>query len=141
MAEEIKENIVVTRIAHRVFSIRAAVLVAVIAAALLVPAAASAQSCAQAGNDPTASQYCTVAGVHAGGNDTSNDGAAGGEVQPVAEVSPAADAAVVPIEATSESGSLPFTGLDVGILALVAVALAGTGLLLRRLTALGDSRS
>lgn len=129
-----------TRIAHKGFTIRAAVLVAVIAAALLVPAAASAQSCAQAGNDPTASQYCSVAGVHAGGNN-SNNGPETAETKPVAAVSPVAEAAVTPVEATSASGSLPFTGLDVGILALVAVALAGTGLLLRRLTAFGDPRS
>jgi hypothetical protein len=132
---EIKENKAVTGFAKRILTIRAAALVAVVAAALLVPAAASAQSCAQSGNDPTASQYCSVAGVHAGGNSSSPS-----STEPVAEVEPVAAAAVSGVETTSGS-SLPFTGLDLGVLAVVAAALAGTGLLLRRLTAVGDPRS
>jgi hypothetical protein len=35
---------------------------------------------------------------------------------------------------SSSSGSLPFTGLDVGLIALAGVALVGTGLLVRRAT-------
>lgn len=36
---------------------------------------------------------------------------------------------------SSSSGSLPFTGFDVGVLALVALLLGATGLALRRLSA------
>jgi hypothetical protein len=35
-------------------------------------------------------------------------------------------------DTTSESGTLPFTGLDVGLIALVGVGLVGTGLVIRR---------
>lgn len=35
---------------------------------------------------------------------------------------------------SSSSGSLPFTGLDVGLIALAGVALAGTGLVVRRVS-------
>jgi hypothetical protein len=116
---------------------------AVLAAALVVPAQAMAQqSCSNAGSDPTASQYCSVSGVtnHGNGNHGKN-GVQGvtdeGATTPVADVTPVATTAVE----SSSSGSLPFTGLDVGILALVAVGLTGTGLLLRRLTAHGVGRS
>lgn len=33
---------------------------------------------------------------------------------------------------TSDSGTLPFTGLDVGLIALVGIGLVGTGLVIRR---------
>ena len=36
------------------------------------------------------------------------------------------------VQATSNSGSLPFTGLDIGLLALGGVALVGVGVGLRR---------
>lgn len=45
-----------------------------------------------------------------------------------------AHAAVPTPAVTSPSGSLPFTGLDVGIVAALAVALAGLGFGLRRIT-------
>jgi hypothetical protein len=137
MAEKMKEKEIVTRPAQKMFTIRAAALVAVIAAALLVPAAASAQSCATTGGDPSASQYCSVAGVNTSGGNANNSPTS--ETRPVVAESPAPTVAAV--ESPAESGSLPFTGLDVGILALVAAALAGTGLLLRRLTAFGEPRS
>ena len=37
------------------------------------------------------------------------------------------------------SGSLPFTGLDVGIVVLMGIALVGTGLVLRRSTGRSDA--
>jgi hypothetical protein len=37
-------------------------------------------------------------------------------------------------EATSDSGTLPFTGLNLGLVAVVAVALVGAGFGLRRQT-------
>ena len=36
------------------------------------------------------------------------------------------------VQAASDNGSLPFTGLDIGLLALGGVALAGVGIGLRR---------
>ncbi len=116
---------------------------AVLAAALVVPAQAMAQRhCTHASSDPTQSQYCSVSGVTNQGNGNhGKNGVQGvsdeGTTTPVADVTPAATTAVE----SSSSGSLPFTGLDVGILAIVAVALTGTGLLLRRLTAHGVTRS
>ncbi|MGH2982308.1 MAG: hypothetical protein ACRDKV_09745 [Solirubrobacterales bacterium] len=57
-------------------------------------------------------------------------GAGGGPGQPAERVA-------VPVE---EAGpSLPFTGLDVAALAVVALALAGTGVVLRRLATMGDA--
>ena len=83
----------------------------------------------------------STAGVGGTGLSTRSYGVQGvsdeGTTTPVADVTPAATTAVE----SSSSGSLPFTGLDVGILAIVAVALTGTGLLLRRLTAHGVTRS
>jgi hypothetical protein len=38
-----------------------------------------------------------------------------------------------------ESGNLPFTGLDIGIVALMGIALLGTGFMLRRGTNRGDT--
>ncbi len=122
-------------------SLRGMLAMAVLGAALVVPAQASAQSCANAGGDPTAAMYCNVSGVtdHGNGNHGVKGTNAGdeGSTAPVADISPAGETAVE----SSSSGSLPFTGLDVGILALVAVALTGAGLLLRRLTAHGVTRS
>lgn len=122
---------------------RAAIATAILAAALLVPAQAMAQqSCADAKGDPTAAQYCSVSGENAGGNNgvkgvetSSNEPAA---TETVVEEVPTAEEVAVE---SSSSSSLPFTGLDVGVLAIVAVALTGAGLLLRRLTASGVSRS
>ena len=39
-----------------------------------------------------------------------------------------------PVQQQQEEGSLPFTGLDLGIVALMGAALLGTGLVLRRTT-------
>lgn len=45
----------------------------------------------------------------------------------------------VAVPAASSGPSLPFTGLDVAALAVVALALTGTGVVLRRLATIGDS--
>jgi hypothetical protein len=87
----------------------------------------AAESCDNAQSDATAGQYCNPvesleAGLGAGG------GQPGG--QPAEQVA-------VPVE---ESGpSLPFTGLDVAALVAVALALTGTGIVLRRLATIGDT--
>ena len=75
-------------------------------------------------NDATQNQYakpakqCLAAGLGAGG---------GG--QPAQRVA-------VP---ASSGPSLPFTGLDVAALAVVALALTGTGVVLRRLATIGNN--
>lgn len=113
---------------------------AVMVAALAIPvqSASAAGGCTGA----TASQYCQVQGVNTGSNNNQSSGpgteAATSEGSTPVAVSPTA----VGTEAVESSGStLPFTGLDVGILALVAAALGGAGLVLRRLTATGVPRS
>ena len=117
--------------------LRGVIAMAVLAAAFVLPAQAFAQTnCADAGSDPTAAQYCSISGVQTGGNGNSP------QVKNVSDVSassvtPSGTAAVE----TSSSGSLPFTGLDVGILLMVAAVLTGTGLALRRLTASGVHKS
>ena len=47
----------------------------------------------------------------------------------------------VAVPAASSGPSLPFTGLDVAALAAVALALTGTGMVLRRLATNGDSQT
>jgi len=64
----------------------------------------------------TEDAYSGVAGVQQFGG---GDGA-GGEAAVVSD--------------TSSSGSLPFTGLDVGLIVLAGVALVGTGLVIRRVS-------
>jgi hypothetical protein len=128
----------VTGISNIKASLRVVIAMAVLAAAFVLPAQALAQTnCANAGSDPTAAQYCSISGVQTGGNGNSPKVKDVSNVSTPSATAPSGTAAVE----TSSSGSLPFTGLDVGILLLVAVALTGTGLALRRLTASGVHRS
>jgi hypothetical protein len=122
----------VTGTSHIKSGLRVGIAMVALAAAFVLPAQALAQTnCANADSDPTAAQYCSVSGVQTGGG--------GPEVKNVsASIAPQSGTAAVE---TSSSGSLPFTGLDVGILLLVAAVLTGTGLTLRRLTAPGVHRS
>jgi cobalamin biosynthesis Mg chelatase CobN len=138
--------------------IRALLATAVLVAAFAIPA----QSAFAAGNcssGATASQYCQVKGVNTGSNDGNNNNNVGktdsgngpsngnGPTTEAATAEGSTPVAVTPAAVETEavesssSSTLPFTGLDVGILALVAVALGGAGLLLRRLTASGAARS
>jgi hypothetical protein len=124
----------VTGTIHIKAGLRVVIATAVLAAAFVLPAQALAQTnCANADSDPTAAQYCSISGVQAGGG---GDNARVENVS-ASSVTPSGTAAAE----TSSSGSLPFTGLDVGILLLVAAVLTGTGLALRRLTAPGVPRS
>ncbi len=108
--------------------LRAAMGIAVLASALMLPAQALAQqNCSNVQSDPTAAQYCPQSAVLAS-NAGSPSGTAGTSNTPSSTVN---------VASTSGSGSLPFTGLDVGVLVAVAAALTGTGLVLRRLTAPG----
>ncbi len=130
--------------AHNLKSgLRLALVLGVVAAVVALPAQAMAkEDCSNAGNDPTAAQYCSVAGVQGSGGE--GNGPVGGESEPAAEEPVAAvveTEAAVPAATTTGGSTLPFTGLDVGILAAVAAALVATGLVLRRLTASGDMRS
>lgn len=122
---------------------------ALLAAALLLPGSALAGECSHPNSDPTAAQYCSPAGTHENGNNGGNEeqgvagenessGGEGGET-PVT-VEPASTAEAEAVQESSSGSSLPFTGLDVGVLAIVALLLAGTGLLLRRLSAPRDTR-
>jgi len=51
---------------------------------------------------------------------------------PRADTVPNKEAGATTPAATTTTGNLPFTGLDVGIVVLMSLALLGTGLLLRR---------
>ena len=119
--------------------LRAVIATAALAAAFVLPAQAFAAEgdCANAGSDPTAAQYCSVSGTQAGNGNEQGPVAQQDETQGVqVSNSPAPVASAATVESSSQ-GSLPFTGLDVGILVLVAAILVGTGLALRRLTASG----
>lgn len=85
-----------------------------------------ADSCENANGNATAGQYCDeVESLQAG------LGAGGGGGQPAERVA-------VPV--ADNGPSLPFTGLDVAALAAVALALTGTGVVLRRLATNGDAQ-
>ena len=113
-------------------STRARGLKAVLAVAMLSLALFAIPGQAFAGdpcNDPTTGQYskgtqqCVAADLGAGG---------GGGGQPAERVA---------VPQASSGPSLPFTGLDVAALAAVALALTGTGMVLRRLATNGDSQT
>jgi hypothetical protein len=89
---------------------RLALLVAVVALALVVAVPAYGQSAA---NDAYAGRGGGIVGT------VDNGGPSGPTAQPVQV-------------ATNDQGSLPFTGLDVGVLALGGLALVGVGVGLRR---------
>jgi hypothetical protein len=82
------------------------------------------KTCTSAQTSSVDNQYCTpVQSLEAG----LGSGGGGGPAQKVA------------VPAASSGPSLPFTGLDVAALAVVALALTGTGVVLRRLATIGDS--
>ena len=88
-----------------------------VTAALAVPGVAFAQD--QLSN-PSAAQYEPQSGVL--GSDTSGTNGS----------SPSA--AATPTSGNGQSGTLPFTGMDLAIVAGVALLLTGTGLALHRLS-------
>ncbi len=57
-----------------------------------------------------------------------------GEIQSEEPTPPAEDSSRPAPPAQQEEGDLPFTGLDLGIVALMGTVLLGTGLVLRRTT-------
>jgi len=94
-------------------------VLALVAVALAVPSGAFAAS-------PTSTEYGTtnhqVAGTGGGGGPTKGGG---GPSTPAATPASGTHAVI---------SGLPFTGFDVGVLALASVALLGAGLTLRRLS-------
>jgi hypothetical protein len=95
-------------------------LLVVTAAVVVAPATALAQD---ALSNPSAAQYEPQSQVQGTTTNGSNNGSNG----PVAASTPSSGL-------NSNVGSLPFTGLDVIVLAVVAAGLLGTGLALRRLS-------
>lgn len=94
---------------------RLALLMVAVALALVVAAPAYAQS---ATSDAYAGKGGGIVGtVNSGGPSSGNGPSASAPQQ---------------VQASSGNGSLPFTGLDVGLLALGGVALVGVGVGLRR---------
>ena len=92
---------------------------------MLAPAAALAQT---SGEEPYTGPSGAVKGLEdVGGNQPSNDTA------PVADQTPAKSNAPVAAK-SAESGSLPFTGADLGVVAAAGALLVGFGVGLRRLT-------
>ena len=117
-----------TRTRRAARRIKASLALAALSLALVaLPGQAFAgQECSNANQDATDGQYCNQvqslqAGLGSGG------GPGGGPAQKVA------------VPAASSGPSLPFTGLDVAALAVVALALTGTGVVLRRLATIGNS--
>jgi hypothetical protein len=111
--------------AKRAKGLRVIVAVAALSFAILaLPGQAFAGSNC---NDPTDCQYNEQ--VQQIASNLGSGGGGGG--------APPAQRVAVP--AASTGPSLPFTGLDVAALAVVALALAGTGVVLRRLATIGDS--
>ncbi len=98
-------------------------LLAVVAAVAIAPATALAQD---ALSNPSASEYEPTSQVQG----TSGTGST---AKPAAK--PAAAVAQNTSGLNGNVGSLPFTGMDVMVLAIVAAALVGTGVALRRLSA------
>ncbi len=113
-----------TRSARRVKGILA--LAALSLALVALPGQAFAgQDCSSSQSSSVDDQYCNqVQSLQAG---LGSGGGGGGPAERVA------------VPAASSGPSLPFTGLDVAALAVVALALTGTGVVLRRLATIGDS--
>jgi hypothetical protein len=98
---------------------RIRLVASLLAVAGLLVAAPAAHAQAIDGDDPTGAQYGSTLDLIS----------SGGEAENAAPAPPTAPAA--PTDAGV--GALPFTGLDVALLVVVAVALAGSGVLIRRL--------
>lgn len=103
--------------------LRLAIVIVAVSAAFALPAQAIASTNCSTQN-PTDEQYCVPTKVI-------SDGAGDGPGASGSESS----------SAGTSGSSLPFTGLDVISLLAIAAALAGTGLVLRRLTVSGGERS
>ena len=102
-------------------------LLALSVALFLLPGQAFAgTTCSNANTNVTENQYCTPAQSLQAGLGSGQ----GGGGQPAQRVA---------VPQAAPGPTLPFTGLDVAVLAAVAIALTGTGVVLRRLATIGDS--
>ena len=114
-----------TRARRRVRSLQGTLALALLSLALLaLPGQAFAGSTCSTSTD---CQYSNEVQQIAAGLGSGPGGGGGAPAQRVA------------VPAASSGPSLPFTGLDVAALAVVALALTGTGMVLRRLATIGDS--
>lgn len=109
-------------------SLKAVLALAILSAALFaLPGQAFAgQACASSTDCQYENQVQQIASGLGGGP----GGGGGGPAQTASVTAPAS---------ASSGSSLPFTGLDVAALAVVALGLTGTGVVLRRLATIGDS--
>ncbi len=126
-----------TRTRRAARRIKATLALAALSLALVVlPGQAFAtEECSNATTDATYGQYCPpVKSLQAGLSSGLGSGGGGGPAHGGGE-----PAQKVAVPAASSGPSLPFTGLDVAALAVVALALTGTGVVLRRLATIGDS--
>jgi hypothetical protein len=98
--------------------------------ALVAAGALASASPAVAQNDPTSAQYCEEGVL----NEVTGECEEGGTAAVAAEPSGAEAGGV----SGRVVGSLPFTGVDLIALGVVALALLGTGFVLRRLSAPRD---
>jgi len=96
-----------------------------VAGAIAVVAAIALPAGALAAPSPTKAQYTSQ--VH----QTFGTGGGGNSSPPGGSFSPPSGS-VSPPSASGKVGSLPFTGLDVAVLALIGAGLVGTGAVLRR---------
>ena len=103
-------------------------LLAVVAAVAIAPATALAQD---ALSNPSDSQYEPKSQVQG----TSTNGSNGPGSSGTAAATAAANTSTSASGLNGNVGSLPFTGMDVIVLAVVAAALIGTGVALHRLSA------
>jgi hypothetical protein len=129
-----QHEVVKTRARRTARRIKGALALAALSLALVaLPGQAFAtEQCSNANQDATEGQYCTpTQSLQAG------IGSGGGGGKPAQQVAVPAASTVPAAESTGPS--LPFTGLDVAALAVVALALTGTGVVLRRLATIGDS--
>jgi hypothetical protein len=113
---------------------RGTLAIAVLALAVLaLPVAATAQTV-----DPTSQQYNSTLQTLS----TGSSGQSGGGPSATNTVaSPTPPAAGSPSATTSSGSSLPFTGLDVGLLAVVAGGLVLAGFVMRRQAREGADRT
>ena len=106
-------------------------LLAVVAAVAIAPATALAQD---ALSNPSASQYEPKSQVQ--GTSTNGSNAKGSNTSASVPAAANTSASASPASGLNGNvGSLPFTGMDVIVLAVVAAALIGTGVALHRLSA------
>jgi hypothetical protein len=105
--------------------LRTAVAAAVACIALAVPSSALAIS-------PTQDAYGGIAGQQQGGGGGSPTSSDSGTTAPVAQDS--APVATQSDSSGSSGGSLPFTGFELGVVALVGFAMLGGGVVLYRVS-------